>query len=128
LYKYPHAEFPYAMLIEEGRRREKNDPEFELMDTGVFDGDRYFDVFAEYAKGGVTDMLMRLTVVNRGPEPAPLHILPQVWFRNTWSWGMEWLEKPELHAESPTSILATCKHLPGQWVYFDGALVAEGGQ
>ncbi|MEP7358025.1 MAG: glucosidase, partial [Anaerolineales bacterium] len=127
LYKYPQAAFPYGWLVDENRTRGRLAPEFELMDTGVFNDDRYFDVFAEYAKAGVSDVLLRLTLINRGPDPAPLHILPQVWFRNTWSWGMDWLEKPELHAEGPASLQANTKHLPGQWVYFDAA-VPEGGQ
>jgi len=87
LYKYPQAEFPYAQLIEVNRRRTRNDPEYELIDTGVFDNDRYFDIFIEYAKADVADILIRLTVVNRGPEPATLHLLPTLWFRNTWSWN-----------------------------------------
>src|SRR5438093_11590622 len=86
LYKYPQAEYPYARLVEENRRRGRHDPEFELLDTGIFDGDRYFDVFVEYAKAGPRDILMRVTAHNRGPEPAELHLLPTVWFRNTWSW------------------------------------------
>ena len=87
LYKYPQAEFPYARLVEENRRRGKQEPEFELADTGVFDDDRYFDVFAEYAKAAPDDILIRITVANRGPEPATLHLLPTLWFRNTWIWG-----------------------------------------
>ena len=87
LYKYPQAEFPYAWLVEENRRRGKHDPELELLDTGVFDQNRYFDVTAEYAKASPNDLLIRLTVANRGPETASLHLLPTVWFRNTWSWG-----------------------------------------
>src|SRR5215204_4209157 len=87
LYKYPQAEFPYAKLVEENRRRGKLEPEFELLDTGVFDGDRYFDVFVEYAKADVEDILVRISAVNRGPEAAELHLLPTLWFRNTWSWG-----------------------------------------
>ena len=87
LYKYPQAEFPYARLVEENRRRGKRDPEFEVTDTGVFDDNRYFDVVAEYAKGSPNDILIRITVTNRGPERAPLHLLPTLWFRNTWSWG-----------------------------------------
>src|SRR5438128_1168172 len=87
LYKYPQAEFPYARLLEENRRRGKNDPEFELTDTGVFDDNRYFDVFSEYAKRSPDDILIRITVVNRGPAPATLRLLPTLWFRNTWSWG-----------------------------------------
>ena len=86
LYKYPQAEFPYGRLVEENRRRGKDAPEFELMDTGVFDEDRYFDVEIEYAKATPEDILIRINVTNRGPEPADLHLLPTIWFRNTWSW------------------------------------------
>ncbi|MBI4660709.1 MAG: glucosidase, partial [Verrucomicrobia bacterium] len=87
LYKYPHAEFPYARMLEENRRLGKTDPEYELMDTGVFDGSAYFDVFAEYAKNSPNDIFIRITVANRGPEQATIHVLPTLWFRNTWSWG-----------------------------------------
>ena len=87
LYKYPQRAFPYAELVRRERRRSSLDPEFELLDTGVFDDDRYWDVFVEYAKGAPRDLLMCVTAVNRGPDPAELHILPQIWFRNTWSWG-----------------------------------------
>jgi hypothetical protein len=87
LYKYPQRAFPYAALVDENRRRGKTDPEFELLDTGVFEDNRYFDVFVEYAKAAPEDILIRLTVANRGPAVAPLHVLPTLWFRNTWSWG-----------------------------------------
>ena len=87
LYKYPQAEFPYARLVEENRRRGKDAPEYELLDTGVFDDHRYFDVVVEYAKASPDDVLIRLTIANRGPEAATLHLLPTLWFRNTWSWG-----------------------------------------
>src|SRR6516165_2977074 len=87
LYRYPHAEYPYARLVKENRSRGKEQPEFELVDTGVFDGSRFFDVFAEYAKGSPGDILIRITVANRGSEPAQIHLLPTLWFRNTWSWG-----------------------------------------
>jgi len=87
LYKYPQREFPYARLVEEGRRRGKHDAEFELVDTGVFEDGRYFDVTIEYAKASPDDVLVRLSLVNRGPEAAPVHVLPTLWFRNTWSWG-----------------------------------------
>ncbi len=87
LYKYPQAANPYALLVEENRRRGKDQPELELADTGVFDANRYFDVVAEYAKAAPDDLLIRITMHNRGPEPAALHLLPQIWFRNTWSWG-----------------------------------------
>jgi hypothetical protein len=86
LYKYPQAEYPYARLVDENRRRGKADPEFELLDTGIFDEDRYFDVFVEYAKVGPEDILISITAHNRGPDAASLHLLPQLWFRNTWSW------------------------------------------
>src|SRR5262245_57253190 len=87
LYKYPQAEFPYQRLLEENRRRGKLDAEFELFDSGVFDEGRYFDVFVEYAKASPNDILIRITAANRGPERAVLHVLPTLWFRNTWSWG-----------------------------------------
>ena len=86
LYKYPQQEFPYPRLIEENRRRTRLDPEFELMDTGIFDDGRYFDVFVEYAKATSEDILIRITAWNRGPETARLHLLPTIWFRNLWSW------------------------------------------
>jgi hypothetical protein len=94
LYKYPQAEFPYAKLADESRRRTRNDPEYELSETGVFDEGRYFDVFAEYAKASPDDILIRITVANRGPEAATLHLLPTLWFRNTWSWGRSGEEYP----------------------------------
>jgi hypothetical protein len=87
LYKYPQAEFPYAQLVEENRRRGKSEREFELLDTGVFDENRYFDVLVEYAKASADDILIRITAHNRGPEAAEIDLLPTVWFRNTWSWG-----------------------------------------
>lgn len=86
LYKYPQCEFPYGDLIAENRRRGKHEPEFELIDTGALDGDRYFDVFVEYAKADTDDILALVTVHNRGQAAAPIHVLPQMWFRNTWSW------------------------------------------
>src|ERR671937_752741 len=87
LYKYPQAAFPYAQLVEENRRRDRRSLEYELIHTGVFDQDRYFDVFIEYAKGSVEDLLIRISLANRGPDPARLHLLPMLWFRNTWSWN-----------------------------------------
>ncbi len=86
LYKYPQREFPYSELVEVNKRRGRAEPEYDLADTGIFEEDRYFDVTVEYAKAHVEDVLVRITVVNRGPEPAPLHLLPTLWYRNTWSW------------------------------------------
>jgi hypothetical protein len=103
LYKYPQAEFPYAQLIEENRRRGEDRPdrpEFELLDTGVFDDDRYFDVCVEYAKADVEDILVKVTVTNHGPEAANLRVLPTIWFRNTWSWGNTG-DQPSLHKHRP---------------------------
>src|SRR5271169_3755110 len=97
LYKYPQKAFPYGQLVEENRRRGKDQREFELLDTGIFDDDRYFDVFVEYAKAGPEDFVMLVTVHNRGPEQATIHVLPQLWFRNTWSWKPN-TQKPELFA------------------------------
>jgi hypothetical protein len=87
LYKYPQAAYPYGDLVETNRRRSREEPEYELLDTGVFDDNRYFDVFVEYAKAAAEDLLIRITVCNRGPDAAPLHLLPTLWFRNTWSWA-----------------------------------------
>ncbi|HNA87294.1 MAG TPA: glucosidase [Nitrospira sp.] len=89
LYKYPQAAFPYTRLIEENRRRSRTDPEFELLDTGLFDDDRYFDIVVEYAKASPEDLLLRITAINRGSEPSELTVLPTIWFRNTWSWGID---------------------------------------
>ena len=87
LYKYPQAEYPYDQLVAENRRRSRHDPEYELIDTGIFGENRYFDIFVEYAKATSEEMLVRITAWNRGPEPARLHALPTLWFRNRWSWG-----------------------------------------
>ncbi|HEY0805864.1 MAG TPA: glucosidase, partial [Pseudonocardiaceae bacterium] len=87
LYKYPQRPFPYTDLVTTNRARGMSDPEYELLDTGIFDDNRYFDVVVEYAKSGPDDLLMRITAHNRGPEDAPLHILPTLWFRHTWSWA-----------------------------------------
>src|SRR6201989_2786266 len=96
LYKYPQAEFPYGQLVEENGRRGKLASEFELIDTGVFNDDRYFDVFVEYAKADVEDVLIKISATNHGPEAAPLHLLPTIWFRNTWSWDHSSEPKPRL--------------------------------
>jgi hypothetical protein len=96
LYKYPQRAFPYALLVEENRRRNGRGFEYELLDTGVFDEDRYFDIFIEYAKRTPEDLCIRIEAVNRGPDPAPLHVLGQLWFRNTWAWGAgAWTRHPD---------------------------------
>lgn len=87
LYKYPQGRFPYQELIDENRRRAGKGPEYELLDTGIFNDERYFDIEVEYAKASPDDICIRITAFNRGPEPAPLHVLPQLWFRNTWAWS-----------------------------------------
>ncbi len=99
LYKYPQAEYPYARLLEENRKRTKLDPEFELIDTGVFDEDRYFDVLVEYAKNSSEDLLIRISVTNRGPERAEMRLLPTIWFRNTWTWKTDHSDRPWLRAK-----------------------------
>ena len=91
LYKYPQRAFPYDDLVRTNGKRTREEMEYELLDTGVFEGDRYFDVFVEYAKGGPDDILVKITAVNRGPEAADLHILPTLWFRNDWS---SWIANP----------------------------------
>jgi len=108
LYKYPQAAFPYQHLLEESRRRNRHEREYELLDTGIFDQDRYFDVQIEYAKADVDDLLIEITVTNRGPEAAPLWLLPQIWFRNTWTWGRSHSPKPVLYKVNDRSI--ACKH------------------
>src|SRR3954453_6507560 len=95
LYKYPQVPFPYSDLVETNRRRNRHEMEYELIDTGVFNQDRYFDVFVEYAKQSSEDILIQITVANRGAEQAALHLLPTLWFRNTWSWDQN-LPKPLL--------------------------------
>jgi hypothetical protein len=99
LYKYPQAAYPYDDLVETNRRRGLHAPEYELLDTGVFEGDRYFDVFVEYAKESPENLLIRITVCNRGPEPATLHVLPTIWFRNAWSWRGD-LPRPVLRHDA----------------------------
>jgi hypothetical protein len=113
LYKYPQVPFPYSDLVETNRRRNRGDFEYELLDTGVFDRDRYFDVFVEYAKASPEDILIEITVYNRGFEPAVLHLLPTLWFRNTWSWG-EGLPRPLLRVAEPGSVAAAHPDL-GEW-------------
>jgi Mannosylglycerate hydrolase MGH1-like glycoside hydrolase domain len=123
LYKYPHAAFPYTQLVEENRKRGKERPEFELLDTGVFAENRYFDVFVEYAKADVEDILIRITAVNRGPEAATLHLLPSLWFRNTWSWGRD-SRRPSarIATDVPGSVCSELQH----WQYGKRWLLCAG--
>ncbi len=119
LYKYPQHEFPYSKLVEANRKRGKGDPEFELIDTGIFDQDRYFDIFIEYAKADVDDILIRITVHNRGNELAWLQVIPQLWFRNTWSWQPN-RSKPALRMEADHSIGVEHKRFSNFQLYFQG--------
>jgi len=123
LYKYPQAAFPYEQLVQENRRRGKDQPEYELLDTGVFEGGRYFDVFVEYAKADVEDILIRITAVNRGPESAGLWLLPSLWFRNTWSWG-RYLRRPSARVATgvPGSASVELEH----WQYGKRWLLCAG--
>ncbi|MBC8109225.1 MAG: glucosidase, partial [Anaerolineae bacterium] len=108
LYKYPHAEYPYARLVEENRNRGRGMPEFEILDTGLFNDGKYFDVFVEYAKNSPDDVLIKITIANRSSEAASLHVLPTLWFRNSWSWGCEHEgcePKPWMQQTGPTSAL-----------------------
>jgi hypothetical protein len=124
LYKYPQSEFPYNELIQENRRRTRNEFEFELMDTGLFDGDRYFDVFVEYAKATPEDILIQITAHNRGPDPAELYALPTLWFRNTWAWGGS-SERPRLtrisSGENAQVIEVFHKRYGRRWLLCEGA-------
>lgn len=119
LYKYPQREFPYAWLVNENRLRGKRDPEFELMDTGIFSDNKYFDVFIEYAKADEQDILIKITVHNRGDKTASLHVLPHLWFRNTWSWGYDNV-KPEMYRDEDGVIKATHHKLGNHYLFADG--------
>jgi Mannosylglycerate hydrolase MGH1-like glycoside hydrolase domain len=125
LYKYPQAEFPYAALVRESRRRDRRAPEFELIDTGVFEAGRYFDVVVEYAKAAPDDILVRITATNRGPEAADLHVLPTLWYRNTWSWDTGGPERPTLRAGAAAGGYAVIEgdhaSLGARWLYCEGA-------
>lgn len=115
LYKYPQVEYPYAKLAATNKNRSREEFEYELLDTGVFDNDRYFDVFVEYAKADTEDLLIRVTAHNRGPEPAELHVLPTLWFRNTWAWGDG--SKPSLTQIEDGTVLAAHRDL-GEMRFF----------
>jgi hypothetical protein len=123
LYKYPQAEFPYERLVQENQRRSKSELEFELMDTGVFDGDRYFDVVVEYAKATSEDILIRISVTNHASEAADLTLLPTIWFRNTWSWDPE-VERPRLHriqdVRNASAIQLCHKRYGHRWLFCRG--------
>ena len=125
LYKYPQAEFPYQELVEQNRARGREQGEFELLDTGVFDDDHYFDVQVEYGKASSEDIVVRVSVTNHGPDPAPLHLLPTIWFRNTWSWGKD-EKRPSLvnvgTAGDKTAIVGLTSEMYGErWLYCEGA-------
>ncbi|MFM9882072.1 MAG: MGH1-like glycoside hydrolase domain-containing protein [Burkholderiales bacterium] len=115
LYKYPQAAFPYDQLVDENRRRSKKDPEFELIDTGIFNEHRYFDVSVEYAKDAPDDVLIRLTIENRGPDAADIDVLPTLWFRNTWSWDHS--PKPAIHAIDSATMVAHQAAMGTRWLY-----------
>jgi hypothetical protein len=121
LYKYPQREYPYSDLVETNRRRSREESEYELLDTGIFNDDRYFDVFVEYAKAEPEDILIRIAVHNRGPEAARLRVLPSLWFRNTWTWHQNGLQKPRLSEIRPDAIQAFHDELGELWLYCDGA-------
>ncbi|MGB7948264.1 MAG: glucosidase, partial [Candidatus Binatia bacterium] len=128
LYKYPQREYPYPDLIETNRGRSREESEYELLDTGIFNDDRYFDVFVEYAKAAPEDVLIRINVHNRGPEAARLRVLPTLWFRNTWSWGDDpstssgqAASKPSLREVKPGAIQASHDELGEYWLHCDGS-------
>lgn len=110
LYKYPQCPFPYQQLVDENRRRSRLEPEYELIDTGIFNDDAYFDIFIEYAQASAEDILIQVTVCNRGKEKASLHVLPTLWFRNTWSWGED-NYKPQLMSSNTGDVLVQHKRL-----------------
>ena len=120
LYKYPQQEFPYCDLVETNRRRSREEFEYELLDTGIFDEDRYFDVFVEYAKADPEDLLIRVSVYNRGPEAAVIHVLPTLWFRNTWSWT-EHKPKPSMRQVEKGSVRASHTQLGDRTLDCEGS-------
>ena len=123
LYKYPQAAFPYTQIVEENRRRGREAPEFDLIDSGIFDDDRYFDVWVEYAKADAEDILIKVTAYNRGPDSALLHLLPTIWFRNRWSWGDNNDPKPilrKIDASGAAAIELNHFRYGDRWLYFEG--------
>ena len=123
LYKYPQASFPYEDLLETNRARSRQDPEYELLDTGIFDDQRYFDVAIEYAKVGLTDILIRIATTNRGPDPARLVLLPTLWYRNRWDWGRDTIRPAiAVEADAPVPAIRAQHHLLGSYLlYAEGA-------
>ena len=128
LYKYPQAEFPYQQLVDENGRRSRSEPEYELVDTGIFDAKRYFDVVVEYAKASATDLLIRIRVTNRGPDPAPLTLLPTLWMRNTWGWGYPDEQRQPMALDGDVVVTGDLPHLGvyellcrdgGSWLFTD---------
>lgn len=116
LYKYPQSEFPYSQLISENQNRSRNEPEFELVDTGIFDEDKYFDIFIEYAKEEVDDILMKITIHNRSKEKSSLHVLSQLWFRNTWAWGYD-NYKPTMFSRAKNIIEVEHRNFDKMYLY-----------
>jgi len=124
LYKYPQAEFPYDQLVSENAKRTRQDPEYELIDTGIFNENRYFDIFIEYAKATSEDILIQITAWNRGPDPARLHMLPTLWFRNRWSWGDKYDPPTAVRIDGPqgtTLIELTEYHYGKRWFLIEGS-------
>ena len=128
LYKYPQDTFPYQQLIDENKKRSRDESEYELVDTGIFNEGRYFDIFVEYAKADADDLCVRIRAINRGPDPAPLFILPTLWFRNVWSWGEKDLMQPSLHLDGNHIIAQPwglpeyhliCEADPVDWLFTD---------
>ncbi len=118
LYKYPQSEFPYLLLVEENNKRTRTDPEFELIDTGIFNEDKYFDVFIEYAKNSEEDILIKITAYNRGKEKADINLIPQIWFRNIWNWGKN-NYKPEMFLTGNNSIKIIHNKFGQYYLYYD---------
>lgn len=120
LYKYPQAAFPYDRLVAENKNKSKTEPEFELLDTGIFEENRYFDVMIEYAKSSPQDISIRISITNHAPEAATIHLLPTLWFRNTWSWDKDiqdnGIPKPQLQSNSPERITVDCPELGKMWL------------
>src|SRR6202035_2754425 len=122
LYKYPQEEYPYLNLIDTNRHRSRKNPEYELLDTGIFNEDRYFDVFVEYAKAAPSDILIQISLCNRGPATASLHVLPTLWFRNTWTW---WPDQPkpslrQMRGQNTVTIETSHAELGGFLLHCDG--------